>query len=418
MLDYKFGPNNTYLVACSYGPDSMALLDMMRKAGVSPIVCYVNYHAGTLSEESEEMLRRYCLQKRLVLEVCDAAQVEQKGRDENFGQWSREVRYNFFQKIYKKYKAAAIFVSHHQDDVIENYLLLKKQGIQATKYGWEPISTFREMIVVRPLLSYTRDDLLDYCQENGVPFSLDVSKFELENQGSTIRKDVVSRLNEVERDQILTQMKSEMSERQELAEQVSEEIKVQDELEIRPLLALPQGVYAKAIIDFVNAKSPEHITVTPELLEDIRKLCTNPKPIMSLHVQGKVSFVKEYDMLTLDTDGLDLPYSYTMEKPGKFSCEVFDLDFSNGAEDRGIKASDYPLTIRNVLPADMMIYGGYLVPVKRMLIAAGTPARLVHLWPVFISKDGKIIYVPRYRKDFREYHSQSKLTIHMNDDER
>ena len=33
MLDYKFDPKAVYLVAVTYGPDSMALLDMMQNEG-------------------------------------------------------------------------------------------------------------------------------------------------------------------------------------------------------------------------------------------------------------------------------------------------------------------------------------------------------------------------------------------------
>ena len=43
-LNYKFNPNEMYLLACSYGPDSMCLLDLLFKAGVKFVCCHVNYH--------------------------------------------------------------------------------------------------------------------------------------------------------------------------------------------------------------------------------------------------------------------------------------------------------------------------------------------------------------------------------------
>jgi hypothetical protein len=101
----------------------------------------------------------------------------------------------------------------------------------------------------------------------------------------------------------------------------------------------------------------------------------------------------------------------------KFNCETFDLDFTMGAEDRNIHPEDYPLTVRSVLPQDVSIYGGYLVSVRRMLVAAGVSARLLHVWPVFLNKDNKIIYVPRYKKGFSEYH-KSILNIHVKNDEK
>ena len=106
-----------------------------------------------------------------------------------------------------------------------------------------------------------------------------------------------------------------------------------------------------------------------------------------------------------------------MEKPGKLSCEVFDLDFSMGAEDRGIGSNDYPITVRSALPQDNYSYHGYLVPVRRMLVATGMSSRLLRVWPVFLNKDGKIVYVPRYVKGFSEYHT-SVLKIHVKEEEK
>jgi hypothetical protein len=136
-----------------------------------------------------------------------------------------------------------------------------------------------------------------------------------------------------------------------------------------------------------------------------------------MKLKGSIYLVKEYDVISLDDDGQDMPYSYVLEKPGVFSCEAFDLDFTNGAADRNIHPEDYPLTVRSSLPQDVTTYGGYLVPVRRMLVAAGISQRLLHVWPVFLNKDGKIIYVPRYKKGFSEYHT-SKLAIHVKNDEK
>src|SRR5574344_710864 len=146
-------------------------------------------------------------------------------------------------------------------------------------------------------------------------------------------------------------------------------------------------------------------------------MCLDREPNLTYKLKDQFYLVKEYDTLTIMTDPDELPYTYTLDKPGKMSNENFDLDFSNGAEDRGIHAEDYPLTIRTAIPSDVYTYGGYLVPVRKMYREAGMPPRLLAIWPVFVNKDGKIIYVPRYKKGFSEYHS-SVLTIHVKNDEK
>ena len=411
LLNYEFGPKNVYLAACTFGPDSMALLDMMQQDGVSPVVCFVDYHLGNNLATARKEVEKYCEEKHLILEIKDAYPPEGKSEKE-VADWARQLRYKFFLECFLKHHAAALFIAHHIDDVIENYLLLKQHGVKGQHYGWSRVSTYEEMIIVRPLLQYSREDLKNYCDEHNIPYSDSYSNYEEASQRSLIRRDVVSKLNEVERDQILEEMKKKEAEISSLNATVKKDLSQTGELGIRSLIALPEGDFAETIIEFVNARCPTHVTVTPRLLKDIRALCLAPEVNKTLKLEGNNYIVKEYDVLSIDTDGLHLPYSYVLEKPCKFSCPAFDLDFTMGAEDRRILPEDYPITVRSALPADVTTYGGYLVPVRRMLSAAGCPAEMMRIWPVFIGKNKKILYVPRYDRNFVEYH-KSKLTIHI-----
>ena len=71
MLDFKFDPKATYLIACTYGPDSMALLDMVQKKGGKPIVCCINYHLFATSNEDAASLADYCKKAGLEMEYLD-----------------------------------------------------------------------------------------------------------------------------------------------------------------------------------------------------------------------------------------------------------------------------------------------------------------------------------------------------------
>jgi hypothetical protein len=67
--------------------------------------------------------------------------------------------------------------------------------------------------------------------------------------------------------------------------------------------------FTKTIMDFVNRHSPIHVTITTKMLSDIRAICLNKEPNATFKLKGAVFMVKEYDVLTLDTDGLDMPYT-------------------------------------------------------------------------------------------------------------
>ena len=410
MFDYDFGEGN-YLISVNYGPQSMALLDMMMSKGVSPVVCHVNYHLCEENDDAEQKISRFCQEKGLRLEVLDARFADQKGRDEDFSKWARKTRYDFFLEVYKKYDAAALFLPHQQDDLIESYLISQRLGVSNAKYGRSRTSTYHGMLIIRPLLSYSRADLVSYCEEHNVPFSIEATNFERNHIRSEVRREIVDKLNEVERGQILDEMNKKQNDQISFERALNGSINNHDDLKIRSIIALSWDEYANTIINFAGKKAKKKVRIGEKILKELRDMCLNSKENDSLKIKDDIYFVKEYDRIFIDNDGSNLPYSYVLEKPCAFSCPSFDLDFSNGAEDRNIHEDDYPITIRSVLPQDSFVFGGYLLPVKRTLIASGITDDLLEVWPVFLNKNGKIVYVPRYVKLFQEYHT-SKLVIH------
>ena len=123
MLNYKFNPESTYIVAVTFGPDSMALLDMLQKEGIRPVVCCVNYHVSPTAAEDYGNLRLYCKDKGLEFEYFDTNDLKPEDKlkeGEDFKFWARKVRYGFFHEVYVKRDAEALFLAHQLDDIIED----------------------------------------------------------------------------------------------------------------------------------------------------------------------------------------------------------------------------------------------------------------------------------------------------------
>lgn len=400
MLSYDFDPKATYLAACSYGSDSMSLLDMMQKDGVKPIVCFVNYHIDPESDDDERNLRAYCLEKGLTMEVldCSALPEEKKNKDpDNFKSWAREARYGFFTDMMEKYHGSALFIAHQQDDLLETYLLQKQHKKSGTAtYGYSKVATVRGIIVVRPLLNYSKQDLLEYDQENHVPYSVKQNE-SLEKYTHDPIMMKINQMSEIERSNIIEEMNAANSEATLFMKSLSEKISQGEELNIREIMCLDSNEFAETIIKYVH-KSRPRVKISAATLQEIRKMALSPLPNASLKLADNIFLIKEYDVLTIGTDINELPYCLTLEKPGKLSNEHFDLDFSNGAEDRGIKKEDYPLTIRTALPGDNYIVHGYLTPVRRLYIDWKMPPEIRCIWPIVVASDGRIVSIPRYNR--------------------
>lgn len=407
MLNYKFNPTSTYIVAVTYGPDSMALLDMLQKEGIRPVVCCVNYHVSPTADEDYGNLRLYCKDKGLDFEYFDTNNLKPEDKlkeGEDFKFWARRVRYDFFHEVYIRRDAEALFLAHQLDDVIESYLLEKEGKEKPGKYGISPVSDLDGMIVVRPLLQWTHHDLVSYVEEHRIPYSKSSEVFEIEHLQNGIRKNVISRLNAVEREQILEEMRAKKEGEIRLTRSLQTAIEEGEELSIRSLIALPRDEFASTLVKFV-AKADEPVKLHASDIDAIRKFMLNRKTNDVYRLGEKVCLVKTYDFVFLSQQFDTLPYTYVLEAPGKMSNEHFVLDFSMGAEDRGITAEDYPLTIRSAIPSDAYVNHGFLQSVYSSYSVWKMPAKLRGIWPIFLNKDGKIIYVPRYAMNFREHHT-------------
>ena len=66
----------------------------------------------------------------------------------------REVRYDFFADLYKKYSFDGLLVAHNEDDSIETYLLQKKRKNLVFHYGLADKNIIKGMTVLRPLLGF------------------------------------------------------------------------------------------------------------------------------------------------------------------------------------------------------------------------------------------------------------------------
>ena len=418
MLNYKFSPKANYLCACTYGPDSMALLDMLQKKGVKPIVVCINYSRFENTTDDYIQLASYCGQKGLVFEYLDARSLpdeEAYHEGDNFKAWARALRYRFFKKVYVKHKAAGLLIAHTQDDVLELYIMQRDRQIKGADYGMSAVNEVDGMIVIRPLLHYTKQDLLEYNEENRVPFSHSKQAYEDQYVRNEVRQKI-NAMSEIERENLIREFESENAEKIELVKDFRESIESNEELEIRPLIALAQDEFISAVSQFV-AKSIESVVLEPEDFVKIRQFCLTPVPYATLHLDGDTYLIKQYDVLLLGRNYEEVAYEYVLDKPGTLKNDHFELDFTMGAEDRGIKESDYPLTIRTAKPSDRFIVHGYLESVHLLYSTWKMPPRLRGLWPIFINKEGKVVYVPRYRRYFREYHS-SILRMNVTDDEK
>ena len=164
------------VLAVSGGPDSMAMLDLFRKhISHIPFVC-ATFNHGLRDEADDEVegVRKYCLDFAIRFETAKENIADSLPQATSIEEHARNRRYAFLENIKLKYGYSHIVTAHNADDNAESFLMNLTRGC-----GIDGLCGIREIRndnnTVRPLLRYTKQELLDYCKINSVPYWLDKS---------------------------------------------------------------------------------------------------------------------------------------------------------------------------------------------------------------------------------------------------
>jgi len=380
-----------YLLACSHGPDSMALLFMLKEEGYNFAVAHVNYHLREESDQEQAELEAYCKKNNIELYVKEV--VEIKG-NENLEQQCRIIRYTFFQELVKKYHFYAVLIAHNQDDVIETYLMQKTRQNLVEFYGIKENPIIFDVKIIRPLLNYTKQELLMFCDINKVEYSIDKTNLQDVFLRNKIRHQIVEKMNKEERKKILSEMELENKKISMIIQKISN-LKTKS---VEEYNRLSDDEFLYAIVNLGRKIKPDFIMSRAQGLE-IRKIFNSDKANVTVDVSG-LKLVKSYESFDLFSDCDECKFSYEIKEPTVLDTPYFYLDFTGDASNRNVKLEDYPLTVRNARSDDTYIISGYSKVLRRLFIDWKVPLPLRKRWPVIVNKDGIIIYVPRYQKNF------------------
>lgn len=186
--------SKTLLVAASGGPDSMALLDMLKnlqaKKNFQLMAAHFNHQLREDSEEESELLKKYCDEKNVPLFIAKWLKEEQP--QVGIEAAARHARYAFLTQIAKENKADYLLTAHHGDDLLENILLkFIRSGNPEEMNSLQRVGEMHGVKLLRPLLGYSKDELLQYNQAHRIDFITDLTNQADETMRNRLRHHVV-----------------------------------------------------------------------------------------------------------------------------------------------------------------------------------------------------------------------------------
>ncbi len=200
-------PHSRILVAISGGPDSIAMGHILwrymndnENQDISLIISHINHKAREEAEEEVELVRNIAHQwdVKFVLHEFNAkenAELVKKG----FQEASRDWRYKCWQEDMKRHGYDLLATAHHLGDQAETVLYRLIRGSGTT--GLAGIYPHKGNII-RPLLSVTKAEILEYCQEQNLVYAIDKSNLNPIYDRNRIRIELLPELEKKYNDKI------------------------------------------------------------------------------------------------------------------------------------------------------------------------------------------------------------------------
>jgi len=172
---------SSILIACSGGPDSIALLHILiflrDKLGLRIGVAHVNYGIrGSDADSDESLVESLCHKFGIHFFVLHAS-ANRKRNEETL----RNIRYRFFEEVREREAFDSIATAHTEDDQAETFLMRLLRGT-----GPEGLASMRPRNgrIIRPFLGIAKRDILDFLRKEGIAFHEDVT-----NRDTTILRN-------------------------------------------------------------------------------------------------------------------------------------------------------------------------------------------------------------------------------------
>ena len=390
--------NKTYVLACSYGPDSMFLFNALYREGYKFVVAHVNYHKRKESNGEQSSLEQYSKERNIPIEVLDTTGMKCSG---NFQAWARKIRYEFFKKVCEKYHTNLLLVAHHQDDLLETYLMQKKRGGFYSYYGIKEKAEYNGMTIIRPMLNLSKKDIVEFDDKNNVPYSIDSSNLTDAYERNKVRHWFLPPLTLDEITKIMEEIKRRNKEIKELDSFASLSLYDGEYLKVEDAKKMSLEQFSYTLFRMME-HSAEYYPLSTKFISELMGAFDSKKANIKIKLFNDIYYYQEYGEIRVVRD--KVPYSYTLKKPEIFECEEFFIDLSRYGIDRNIKPEDFPITIRCPKDSDEYQIGNYSKKVNRLFIDWKMPLHLRAVWPIIVNKDDKIIYIPRYRKEYVDKH--------------
>ena len=382
--------NKKYLLALSYGSDSLALFYLLLNKGYDFEVAYCNYHLPYTGDMEEIKIKELCKNYNKVLHLKEV--YFKKGNEEA---WARKERYDFFENIIKNNSQLdACLVAHNKDDLVETYYLQMNRPGFYSYYGLKEISFKNDVKFIRPLLHIRKAKLKEFNDKHGYKYFQDVTDLEPRFERNKIRLNQVSIMSNFEINKVVREINH------------KNHLKEKERIKYSKFISNDNLIYLNDIKDL---KLDEFIILFYIYLSNFNYI-KNISRDQIIDLYSKIKLNKNIKIDLKDDYYIFIEYGYIKIDKIYKNDYYFEVD-KNGNEIFKFKEnsklfneifSKYNKVIIHPLSRnDKYLYKGEMKSVSKIFIDMKLPVSYRNIYPGIYNEFNEVLYIPRYKKDFK-----------------
>lgn len=399
--------NAKVIVCVSGGPDSMCLLNLVcelrDKKNLSVVVAHVNHNLRQESKKEQQFINNFCKEHNLIFETIDL-----DFKDKFNEQKGHQLRYAYFKKILNKYHTKYLLMAHHGDDLIESILMRITRGSNLEGYlGFKNKNEYDDMLILRPLIYYTKNDILKYNAENKVPYVIDKSNDSNKYTRNRYRKQILPFLKEEDNNIHLKYLKfsEELENTQKFIDEYITKLEVikENEIDINKLNKESDFIKRKVITKVIkNIQAYDWLDIDNKKMEALLNLLEGKNRQINLD-NGYVG-IKDYQKLVICKANNKNCFEYSLTSD--IITDVWEIRFGKDDNDSNYclrlnsKEINLPLKVRNRHDGDKMTIKNFQghKKINDILNENKISFRKKDDFPIVTDSNDNILWIPGLKK--------------------
>ena len=301
MSEFKLSldKGKKFLLALSGGADSVCLFHLLKEGDYIFSVAHVNHGIRGDEADRDEQFCRTLAEKNGISFYLLRADVPAIANEsgESLEEAARRVRYEFFDKIMREKEIPVLLTAHNADDNAETLLLALTRGCSPS--GACGISRVRPLgygEVQRPLLDYSKEEIVRFCHGNGHEFVIDSTNSDVSYPRNRIRQNILPELRAI--NPAFLEAFARFTEAQRIdCEYLGAETEKYEELDCATIASFPYPIASRALSNaaYRAGAKPEakHIEGMLDLARKKSSSLSLPGGIIASVVDGRIVFAHE-----------------------------------------------------------------------------------------------------------------------------